>query len=80
MCIRDSAYTSQTCCYCGNIDKANRPKGEGENSWEIFKCTNEACESHSKKKRLNADFVAAINIAGRKEGVNYGAQIKERGR
>lgn len=80
----DRAYTSQICCYCGNKDKANRPKKveeeneqtTGQRPWEIFKCTNEACKSHSKKKKLNADFVAAINIARREEGVIYRKEKK----
>ncbi len=71
------AYTSQTCCYCGNVDKANRPKGDGQRSWEVFDCTNNDCESHSKKKKLNADFVAAINIAKRKKGVDYKTKIEK---
>lgn len=46
----DPAYTSQTCCICGNIDKDNRQ------TQEQFKCTKCGHE-------MNADHNAAINIA-----------------
>lgn len=45
-----NAYTSQTCCICGHIDKDNRQ------TQEKFKCTECGFE-------LNADHNASINIA-----------------
>ena len=54
----DSAYTSQTCCICGHIDKDNRQ------TQEKFKCTECGFE-------LNADHNASINIARSEKYINY---------
>ena len=56
-----SAYTSQMCSECGNIDKENRK------NQSTFKCTNEKCRLN--KKAINADWNASINIARSKEFV-----------
>ena len=49
-----SAYTSQTCPTCKNIDKNQRDK-------RVFKCLNESCEDFNIEK--NADSVGALNIS-----------------
>ena len=49
-----AAYTSQKCSCCGNIDSANRPKGDKGQAY--FKCTECGVE-------MNADFNAARNIS-----------------
>lgn len=54
-----SAYTSQTCSFCGNVDKENRPKDKKGQAY--FSCTNPKCPTHGKV--INADWNASINIA-----------------
>lgn len=54
-----SAYTSQTCSFCGNVDKENRPKKDKGQAY--FSCTNPKCPMHGKV--INADWNASVNIA-----------------
>ncbi len=49
------AYTSQTCSYCGNVDKKQRL------SQSEFRCLNPECEKYMEVQ--NADFNAARNIS-----------------
>jgi len=57
----EPAYTSQTCSYCGSVDKEQRL------SQAKFVCKNPNCESHKHcgdgHDYINADFNAARNIA-----------------